>query len=467
MPSLERCPTGVEGLDEITGGGFLRGSLVLIAGHPGSGKSTLAAKFVYEGAVRYGEPGAYVSFTEPKERFYSYMKDFGMDLGEIERKGLLKYVNLPTVVPKEALKDVVEAFLRAADEVKAKRIVLDSLTTLTYLGSPLEARALLHNTLMNLANYLKATILVIVDLPLGERKLGLGVEEFISDAVILLRSLRFGRYTPARYIEVVKMRGTHVARAAYEYSIEPGRGVVVYPPLKPLKGERYIKVAHGRVDAEEKISTGVEGLDALLGGGLIKGTSTLIAGPSGTGKTLLALTIAAEAAMKGMRVHYITYEEPIYQLTATLRVMGYDAYALKRNLTMASLSPHEISPGTIRSALTEAFIKRGLGQDLVVVDGLSTLKQALGGRAFLAVAREACSFFKAQGMTSIQCLAEDLLKGGGGGLNAIVDNLIALSLRVEGGVLKRYLTVVKARMEAASPKEHEVVLVGGRPVIKA
>ena len=133
---LERCPTGIKGLDEVTGGGFIRSTLILLAGNPGTGKSTFAAKFLYEGAMRYGEPGLYVSFVEPKERFYAYMKGLGMDLEEAERRGLFRYLSLPTVITKDMLGSVVESIVKAADEVRARRIAVDSLTPIVQLGAP-------------------------------------------------------------------------------------------------------------------------------------------------------------------------------------------------------------------------------------------------------------------------------------------------------------------------------------------
>jgi circadian clock protein KaiC len=458
LSALERCPTGIEGFDAVTKGGFVRGSLILLAGNPGTGKSTFAAKFIHEGAVRYGEPGVYVSFAEPRDRFYAYMKGLGLNMEGAERRGLLRYLSLPTAVSKEALSSFIESILKAADEVKAKRIAIDSLTPFIQLGAPIEARALLHNTLMNLCSLLKATVLVVADLPFGEAKIGYGVEEFVADAVMMLKMEFPEAAVPRRRLELVKMRGVPLTTLVYEYSIEPGEGFVLHQPLS---------VAEAKIDVRERLSTGVEGLDAIFGGGIVRSTTTLIVGPSGSGKTLLALTMAAENAMRGLKVHYATFEEPASQVKATLEVLGYDPSELsKRGLTIASVPPWQSSPGIIRLTLNKAFIKHGLGRDLVVIDGVSALKRVLGDRAFLEVTHEAMNFFKSHGMTAVTCLAEDYFKERGATMATLMDNIVALRLSVEPGGLRRTLTVVKARMTAADGREHEVVLIKGRPVVK-
>ena len=467
MLTLERCPTGIEGFDEITKGGFVRGTLVLLAGNPGTGKSTFAAKFLYEGAMRYGEPGVYISFVEPKDRFYSYMKNLGMDLEGAERRGLFKYLNLPTVVTKEVLGSIVEAMVKAVDEVKAKRVVIDSLTPFIQLGAPAEVRATLHNALMNLANFLKATTLIIADLPFGETKIGYGVEEFVVDAVIMLKLEYVEGAMPRRYLELIKMRGVPVTNVVYEYSIQPGEGFVLYTPLRFSRAVTPLTVTEGRVDVKERISTGIRGFDALLGGGIIRNTNTLLVGPSGSGKTLLALTMAAENVMKGLKVHYATFDEPLPQVVTTLKLLGYDPDELmKRGFTAASTHPQENSPGILRSTLTKAFVKRGLGRDLVVIDGISALRRVFGDRVFLRIIEEAASFFKSYGMTALMCLAEDYFKERRATLDTLMDNVIALSLNMQSGELKRYLTIIKARMGAVDTREHEVILLDGRPAIK-
>ncbi|RLF09139.1 MAG: hypothetical protein DRJ69_05190 [Thermoprotei archaeon] len=467
MLTLERCPTGIEGFDEITKGGFVRGTLVLLAGNPGTGKSTFAAKFLHEGAMRYGEPGVYISFVEPKDRFYSYMKNLGMDLEGAERRGLFKYLNLPTVVTKEVLGSIVEAMVKAVDEVKAKRVVIDSLTPFIQLGAPAEVRATLHNALMNLANFLKATTLIIADLPFGETKIGYGDEEFVVDAVIMLKLEYVEGAMPRRYLELVKIRGVPVTNVIYEYSIQPGEGFVLYPPLRPPRRATPLAVTEGKVDIRERVSTGIKGFDALLGGGIIKNANTLIVGPSGSGKTMLALTMAAENALKGLKVHYATFDEPLPQVMTTLKLLGYDPDELmRRGFTAASVPPQESSPGLLRSMMTRVFIKRGLGRDLVVVDGISALKRVFGERVFLRIMEEAMSFFKSYGMTSVCCLAEDYFKERGATLGTMVDNVIALTLNMESGELKRCLAIVKARMGAVDPRKHEVILLEGKPAIK-
>ena len=205
--SVERCPTGVPGFDEVTGGGFVRGSVVLLAGNPGTGKSIFAARFIHDGALKWREPGIYVSFVEPRKRFYMYMKQFDMDLEKLEAEGLISFIQVPTVVSKEAISSILDNIFKTLSELNAKRLVIDSITPIVMSLGPLETRATLHNAIYMLSNLFNVTTILITDLPLGSSKIGFGVEEFIADTVILLRLDYSKQGGYRRYMHILKMRG--------------------------------------------------------------------------------------------------------------------------------------------------------------------------------------------------------------------------------------------------------------------
>lgn len=444
----------------MTGGGFIRGTLVLLAGNPGTGKTTFSAKFLYEGAVQYDEPGIYVSFAESKSKFYAYMRGLGMDFSKLEEEGKFRFLTMPTVVDKEALSEVVTEVVEVASALQAKRLVIDSITPMICLESPIEVRSMLHNALMNLVSARGVTAILIADLPFGETKVGYGVEEFIVDAVILLRLKYSERGAPRRFMEIVKMRGVPLSNLVYEYSIVPGEGFKLHPPLD-LKGVR--------VDPNNRLSTGIEGLDRVLGGGLVRGLSTLILGPPGAGKTMLGLCMAAEATLRGESVFFVTFERPVDQLKYALRCMGYDtAQLMSMGLRMVYVPPHDLAPCDIREHLHLVHVVKGRGRDLAIVDGLSTLKRHLGDEVFMDLIEEIVKFFKMRSITSIFLMAEDYDDPSRTRhLDVIMDNVIVMKLRApdEGG-LRRTLRVIKTWMSGVDTSEHELVLEPERPKVK-
>jgi len=457
---IERCPTGVPGFDEITGGGFIRGTLVLLAGNPGTGKTTFSARFLYEGAVTYDEPGVYISFAESKNKFYKYMMKLGMDFTSLERQGNFKFIAMPTVVDKEVLGEIVTEMLEASNSLKAKRLVIDSITPMICLESPIEVRSMLHNALMNLVATKGITAILIADLPFGETKVGYGVEEFIVDAVILLR-LKYGeRGAPRRFMEIVKMRGVPLNNLVYEYSIIPGEGFKLHPP---------INLKEVKIDASNRLSTGIEGLDNILGGGLVRGLSTLVLGPSGVGKTMLGLHLAAEATLKGESTLFVTFEKPVDQLKYALKCMGYDVPQLiNMGLKMVYVPLHELAPCDIREHLHRTHVVKGRGKDVVIVDGLSTLKRYLGEEVFIDLIEEIVNFYKTQNITSIFLMSEDYEDPNRTKyLDVMVDNVIAMKLKAfDEGSLRRSLRVIKAWMSGVDTREHELVLEANRPKIR-
>ncbi len=450
---VERCPTGVPGFDEVTEGGFIRGSIVLLAGNPGTGKSTFSARFIHDGALKWREPGVYVSFAEPRKRFYEFMRQYNMDFESLEKKGLVSFIQIPTTISKDAIASITNEVFRTVLKLKAKRLVIDSITPIMQVLGPVEARATLHNAIYNLATSFNVTTILIADLPIGETKIGYSVEEFIADTVIILRLdySKPGAYR--RYMNIVKMRGTSLAEISLEYSIVPGVGFIVHTPLSLSKVY---------MDKASRIKTFVEGLDELLNGGVVKGTSTLIIGPSGSGKTLLTLSIAAENALRGRRVLYISLDEPVSQLNETLVLLGYNPFKLHASgLRIIYVDPYTVTPGRLRYLLRELAIESGLGKDLVIIDGLSSLYRVLGDVEFERVIEELILLFKNENIPVIMSIARDYFRDGGL-LDTIVDNVIVLRINLKNDVIVRELMVLKSRMNLTDNKWHKMVFKNGK-----
>ena len=184
---LERASTGIDGLDVVVEGGFPRGSLILVAGNPGTGKTVFSAQFIYRGAVDYGENGVYVSFAEGKKSFIDYMRRFGMDFERLEREGKVKILDMVTVTEK-AVSDVLNKIVEEVLSLKAKRLVIDSFSALAQaFKEKIEARIILHTILGRIVKSTGCTTILILEIPYGEERMGLGIEEFVADGIIILK----------------------------------------------------------------------------------------------------------------------------------------------------------------------------------------------------------------------------------------------------------------------------------------
>ena len=317
--SVPKVPTGIQGLDEITGGGLPRGRLTLICGGPGCGKTILAMEFLMNGARHYDEPGVFMSFEESVEDLTLNFTSLGFDPRPLSaRKKLsLDYVRVePNEIHETGAYDLDGLFIRlghAIDSIGAKRVVLDTIET---LFSGLSDTRLLRAELCRLFNWLKTKgVTAIVT---GERgNSGLtrhGLEEYISDCVILLDH-RVEEQNATRRLRVVKYRGsTHGANESPFFIDESGISVL---PITSLGLQHPVSTA--------RVSAGVPGLDGMLGGkGYFRGSSVLVSGTAGTGKTSVAGYFADAACRRGESALYFAFEESPAQIVRNLRSIGLD-----------------------------------------------------------------------------------------------------------------------------------------------
>ncbi len=449
---LELVKTGIPGLDEIIGG-FYRGQTILVMGNAGSGKTTFCAKFVYEGAKRFGEPGLYINTVESKEEFYTYMRNLGMDFEELEKKGLFRYVEMLTPTSEDALMEFSRKLISNAMEIGAKRIVIDSITPLLMLGDPLKARAILHNAIKTVTRQFRAILLITEEVP-REGHRHHAVEEFIADGIIRLRLEVPDAGAPRRIMEILKLRGRPIQRVMYDFELGPPHGIRVFTT-------RVIEVLESNIDARLKVPTGVEGLDKMLGGGIIRNTTALIVGPPGSGKTLLMLTMAATNALRGEKVVYVSFEEPRQQIRETLRFLRYDPDELSnRGLAIYAVNPRAVTLREVHSILTSSEMSDAT---IFMVDGLYALYREFGSD-FHKVVRDVALEFKKKNVTTVlSMVARD--PGEPMYLSTVADTIIELSIREINNELKRYVKVVKARISEALNQVKEIKLVNRRLVV--
>ena len=286
-PSLPKAPTGIQGLDEITGGGFPRGRPTLICGSAGAGKTLLAMEFLVCGAIEYDEPGVFMAFEETASELAQNVRSLGFDLDELARqkKLVVDYVRIErSEIDETGDYDLEGLFIRlgaAIDSIGAKRVVLD---TIENLFAGLQNQGILRAELRRLFRWLKDKgVSAVITAERGEGALTRhGLEEYVSDCVILLDH-RVVDQVSTRRLRIVKYRGTAHGTNEYPFLIDEG-GFSVLPVTS-------LGLQH--VVSEERISSGVPRLDTMLGGeGYYRGTTILVSGTAGTGKTRVLAAIA-------------------------------------------------------------------------------------------------------------------------------------------------------------------------------
>ena len=291
---LQKAPTGIKGLDEITNGGLPQGRPTLVVGSAGSGKTVLGMRFLVSGATEHGEPGVLVSFEETDKELAKNFSTLGVDLQQlIEQKKLaVDYVYIErSEIEETGEYDLEGLFVRlgyAIDSIGAKRVVPD---TLEALFSGLTNAGIVRAELRRLFRWLKDRgVTAVITAERGDRTLSrFGLEEYVADCVILLDTRTTDQVTTRR-LRIIKYRGS--AHGTNEYPFIIDRSGITVLPITSLGLSHEV--------SEERISTGVSRLDAMLGGkGYYRGSSILVSGGAGTGKTSLAAAFADAAARRG------------------------------------------------------------------------------------------------------------------------------------------------------------------------
>jgi circadian clock protein KaiC len=331
-----KSPTGIEGLDEITEGGFPKGRPTLICGGAGCGKTLLSMQFLIKGITEFGENGVFMSFEEPSNDLSLNVKSLGFDLEKLkaDKKLVVDHVRVERSEIEEAGEyDLDGLFIRLAhaiDTVKATRVVLD---TIESLFSGLDNQAILRAELRRLFHWLKEKgVTAVITGERGEATLTRqGLEEYVSDCVIVLDH-RVIEQVSTRRLRIVKYRGsTH--------------GTNEYPFLIDEDGISVLPITSLRLDNEvssEIVSTGVPGLDDMFaGGGFYRGSNILISGTAGTAKTTIAAYFADEQCKKGERTVFFAFEESPQQLVRNMKSIGMD---LEKHIQSGLLQIHSSRP---------------------------------------------------------------------------------------------------------------------------
>ncbi|MEG4082951.1 circadian clock protein KaiC [Microcoleus sp. POL10_C6] len=316
---LSKCPTGIQGLDEITDGGLPQGRPTLICGSAGCGKTLFGVEFLVRGATRYGEPGVLVTFEETASEITQNVASLGWNLNQLiaEGKILIDHVYIePSEIEETGEYDLEALFLRlgyAIKKIGAKRVLLD---TIEVLFAGLANANIVRAEIRRLFHWLKDQgVTAVITGERGDRTLTRqGLEEYVSDCVIKLEQKTFQEIA-TRTLQIVKYRGSRHSNNEYPFLIEQ-TGISVLP-ITSLKLDHAV--------SNERISTGISQLDEMFGGqGYYRGSSILVTGRAGTGKTTLAAHFAQATCLRGERCLYLATEESPQQILRNLKSIGLD-----------------------------------------------------------------------------------------------------------------------------------------------
>ncbi len=454
---LPKAPTGIRGFDDITGGGLPRGRPTLVSGAAGAGKSLFGMEFLVRGARDLGEPGVLLSFEESREDLAANVASLGFDVDGLEREGVLA-VDVFRLDPAEIVEtgafDLEGLFLRlelAVDAVGAKRVVID---TIEVLFSALPSPGIIRGELGRLFRWLKERGLTVVIT--GERGLdgGLtryGIEEYVSDCVIALDH-RVSDELSTRRLRVVKYRGSLHGTNEYPFLItETGINVV---PITSV-GLAY--------DAPtERVSTGVAELDDMLSGGVYRGSTVMVSGSAGTGKTTLAAHMADKTCALGERVLFISLEESPKQLVRNMASIGVDLQRWVDSGLLRLWSGRPTSYGLEEHLAMVYRLIADVQPSLVVLDAVASLGGLGPDKEVSSVVARDLDVIKAQGITGMVTTL-DHTRGQEGPevqVSSLVDTWLFLRNQESNGERTRLLSVVKSRGSAHSNKTREFLITG-------
>jgi circadian clock protein KaiC len=431
--TLERISTGVATLDALIEGGIPRGFTVLVAGNPGTGKTILTTHFLYAGLSR-GEAGVYVSFSESKNQFYDNFERFGMKFLDFEKDNKFAFLDFASV-NKDGIADALQEVLDISRRLGAKRVVIDSFSAILLAFDNInEARIALHVVLGKMLRSEGITNMLIAEVPVGTHSIGSGMEEFVADGIIQLEHGPTDA-VPAT-LKVVKMRATSMSREPHVCIIGE-KGMIVYP-------KQALKMIFPV--STDRIKTGISGLDRRVQGGLLKGTTTILAGASGTGKTTFGFQFATQGVLDGESSIFCSLEESPVEIRSMAQSLGFDVSELeKKGLHLLSWIPENQSPDAFISALASQI--EAVKPSRIVLDGLSTFEHLYSQEMYL-IAKRLVNLIHTHGITSIFTILTDQQSGlniTSFGLSSIFHNIILLRYVEADAQLKRSMLILKMR----------------------
>jgi circadian clock protein KaiC len=456
-PGLEKAPTGIPGLDQITGGGLPLGRVTLVAGSAGAGKTLLGLNFLVAGARQYGEPGVLMTFEESAAKVALNVRSLGFDLDELQGSGLLAVLAF-RVDPSEMVAagefDFEPLFAILDDAIRrvgAKRVVLD---TIEVLFGAFGDDVIVRSELSRLMRWLEDRGVTVV--LTGERGNGSGltrhgIEEYVTDCVIVLDH-RVSAEISTRRLRVVKYRGSAHGTNEYPFLIS-ARGFTVLP---------ITSIALNYEASEERVSTGIARLDHMLGGGMFRGSTLMVTGTAGTGKTSLGAHVANAACARGEQALLVLLEESPKQVLRNMRSIGLDLrpWVEAGLLRIWAARPSVYGLETHLSVLAELIEEKA--PSVAVIDGIASLSSGIPStevnHEVMSIVARKIDLFKSRGITSVITTLGEGDEVSTVTMSSMVDTWLLLRNTEANGERNRLLFVLKSRGTAHSNQVREFVL---------
>jgi circadian clock protein KaiC len=450
-----RISTGIAGLDDILNGGLTAQRLYLVEGSPGAGKTTLGLQFLLDGIAK-GERGMYITLSETADELDAVAESHGwstdgMDVYELAGDTVLDPDAQQSVFhPAEVeLGETTQNVMEQVDRIKPVRVVFDSLSELRLLAqNPLRYR----RQILALKQFFAARSCTVLMLDDKTSQVDQHLHS-IAHGVISLEQIAKEYGKERRRVNIIKMRGIHFRGGYHDYLLQTG-GIRMFPRL--IAAEHpfdFTPVVH---------SSGSDSFDALLGGGLVAGTNTLIVGPSGIGKTTLTVRCMLSALERGDKAAFYLFDEGLGTFFARNATLGMhlQPYVDSGQLRVHHIDPAELSPGEFAQALRDAVETENV--KFITIDSLNAYLQAMPGEQFLTLQmHELLSYLNLRGVTTMLVLGQHGLIGEvrtDVDLSYLSDTTVLLRFFESNGVLRRALTVIKSRTTSHALTIHEMLL---------
>lgn len=468
MERPDPVKTGIHGFDAILGGGIPRSNVVLVEGAVGTGKTTFGVEFVYRGAREFGEPGIIVLFEVSPDKLVRDAAQLGWDLPALEREGSLRIVFTTRQVFRQELQQADSLFLEQAADMGARRIFVDGVAGV--LGgngvAMTEPREVFHILVEGLQREQLTAVLAVEASALNGGSGGALPEESIADTVIRLRMEDVARAT-VRSIEIVKSRGHEYQMGRHSFRIVGGQGLQVYRRVQaPRRSERDRAAAY---DTRTRVSTGVPGLDEIVHGGYFSGSTTVVAGISGVGKSVMGLHYLAEGARLGERSLMFTLDEQVPQVMRNAASIGIDLQpAIDRGIVRLHYDPPQEIEVDHHFHQIENIVEE-LQPRRVLFDSISTYGSNLGtrGRIFRDFFHALIALMKEHQVAAVYNHENPEMLGmssmmGDFAMSSLVDNILLMNWVETGDVFRLGLTVAKMRASPCDHVTHECEIVDGQ-----
>ncbi|MCX6633550.1 MAG: circadian clock protein KaiC [Acidobacteria bacterium] len=441
--TLPKACTGIQGLDEITGGGLPRGRPTLISGGAGSGKTLFGLEFLVRGATQYNEPGVFISFEESIQDLTKNAASLGFDLDRLaaDKKLFLDYVHIQrSEIEATGEYDLDGLFSRLADAVQrvgARRVVLD---TIESLFAELPNPAILRAEIRRLFGWLKEkelTAVITAERDQPDRLTRHGIEEFVSDCVILLDH-RIREEISTRRLRIVKYRGSTHGTNEYPFLIDE-QGISVLP---------ISSLGLDHAAPAERVSSGIARLDGMLGGkGFYRGSSILASGTAGTGKTTLAACFVDAACRRGERCLFFAFEESPQQIVRNMRSIGIDLEPWVRKGLLQFHAARPTYAGIEQVLLLTHKLITSFQPSVVVVDPVTNMLMVSTQNELRSMLTRLVDFLKTQQITTIftSLTAAGPLEASEASVSSLMDTWLLLKTIEVGGERNRALYVLKSR----------------------